>query len=163
MTNKIKEKIKEFITVLPKQNQEVVNLSNWEKISEEIGKKHLLDQDEIDNFQLETGLVLVGIVNPVLFALNIENEVGTSKDEANKIANEVLEKIFNPIVDKLKEKGRVAMQEKPIHWQQNLDFILSGGDYTAFIRRVESPTESRRLKVESNPSKFEDLKSKFTI
>ena len=165
MTEQIKEKIKEFIAVLPKENQEVVGSFGWEKTSEEIGKKHLLVEDEINGLQLEIGLVLTGIVDPILLPLNIENEVGTSKIEAESMANEVLEQIFNPIVKNLEQKAKIIMKDKSIHWRQNLDFILSGGDYTAFIRRVENETKDELPKPNEtfNPSRLDDLKSKFTI
>ena len=47
--------------------------------------------------------MLVGIENGDFYAQNIENEVGTSKAEAEKIANETLEKIFIPISNLLEE------------------------------------------------------------
>ena len=74
--------------------------------------------------------------------------------------------------DKLTENIKKDLKNKSIHWQQNLNFILSGGDYTAFIRRPENPTRSAPDATMTggqngddifNPSKLDDLKSKFTI
>jgi len=170
---------------LPKEAQDAINASNWEKISEEIGKKYLLDEDEIETFQLETASFLLGLVDEDLYLINIENEVGTSKDEANKIAEEVIQKIFTPVNDVLTENIKKGGKSKNPNAEQTLNFILSGGDYSAFLvptrenspleeyplgggGNASTPSRERATPQEGNnipikPGKMEDIKSKFTI
>ncbi|PIR68354.1 hypothetical protein COU49_01395 [Candidatus Nomurabacteria bacterium CG10_big_fil_rev_8_21_14_0_10_35_16] len=101
MTNKLQQTIKEELEKLPKENQEAIGSVNWVKISEEIGRKNNLLEEEINNLQVETLLILTGIEDFDLYALSIEREVGLSKSEAEKISKEVTEKIFDPILEKI--------------------------------------------------------------
>lgn len=133
MTDKLKQIIQEEVMKLPKEMQDAVNSLDWANIAEEIGKKFLLSESEINDFQVETLLVLVGIEDGNYYAQNIENNVGTSKDEAEKMAEEALQKIFTPINDILVEKIKTSGKSRNASPQQNLDFILSGGDYSAFM------------------------------
>ena len=133
MTDKLKNIIVEEIKKLPKENQGVINSFDWEKISEDIGKKYLLSEEEINNLQVETLLVLIGLENPDDYSQNIENEVGTSKNEAEKISDEIFQKIFTPINDVLVENLKKSEKVKNSNAEQNLNFILSGGDYSVFL------------------------------
>ena len=145
MTNKLKQIAIEEIKKLPKEAQDMINSLDWGKITEEIGKKYLLSESEINDFQVETLLVLVGIENGDFYAQNIENEVGTSKAEAEKIANETLEKIFIPISNLLEENIKKNLPNKNPNHEQNVNFILSGGDYSSF---VENPSGGEKLATE---------------
>lgn len=147
LTDKSKKVIQGEMSNLPKDVQDAVSASNWEKISEEIGKKYLLDEDEIETFQLETASLLLGATDEDEYQENIENEVGTSGDEAKKIAGEVFEKILTPIDNTLTEKIKKNVMGKNTDWQQNIDFILSGGDYSSFIapiRVIESEKDDKK-------------------
>ncbi|MCX6752572.1 MAG: hypothetical protein NTZ87_03705 [Candidatus Nomurabacteria bacterium] len=143
MTEKLKQIIQDEIAKLPRETQEAINSLDWGSITEEIGKKYLFDESEINNLQVETLLVLVGLEDGNYYAQNIENEVGTSKEEAEKIAGEAFQKIFTPIGDLLEEKVKKNLKAKNPSPEQNLDFILSGGDYSAFVKptRENSPLE----------------------
>ena len=166
MTEKLKQDLKEQMGSLPKESQEVINSFGWEKISEEIGKKYFLTEDDINMLQADIGCVLVGLEGQDELSVNIEDDVGTSRNHAQKMAEEIIEKILKPMVDVLSENIKKSMRIRNIHWQQNLDFILSGGDYTAFIRRPENQNEKTNTingNTALNPSKIDDLKSKFTI
>lgn len=159
MTEKLQQTIKEEIAQLPKEMQEAVNAFDWVKVAEEIGKEFLLDESEIEDFQLETFLVLIGAVDPEFYAVNIENHVGTSKDEAVKIADEAFQKIFTPISNLIEENIKKNLANKKPSPEQTLNFILSGGDYSAFLEERNPP----RLEKEAVGGGNEDTKSKFTI
>lgn len=134
MTEKLKQKMKEEIARLPKEKQDAIHSIDWGKISEEIGKKYLLSESEINELQLETGLVLIGLVDFELYKLNIEN-IGMSREEAENIAMEVLEKIFTPISTILEASVKNSMKTQNISWDQRVNFIISGGDYSNFINK----------------------------
>ena len=138
MTEKTKNLIKEQIEFIPKEAQEVMNTFNWEGMSEEIGKKYLLNEGDRNDLQIEVGLVLVGLEFQELLATNIEQSLNIDKDKAEKISEEADQKIFKPMYNKLTENIKKTLKIRNIHWQQNLNFILSGGDYTAFIERIEN-------------------------
>jgi len=162
--NRIIEKIKGELNLLPKEKQEAINNFEWEKISAEIGKNHNLSEEEKSALKIEVALVLVELEYKGFLELNIEDNVGVKEDESKKISKELSEKIFKPIAEKLTEIIKKDLKNKSIHWQQNLDFILSGGDYTAFIREpVEIKGKIPEPKDSFNLSKIDDLKSRFTI
>jgi hypothetical protein len=153
MTDKLQQTIKEEVAKLPKDNQEVINNFGWEKITEEIGKKYLLSDNEINNFQVETLLILIGLEDLELYANNVENEVGTSKNEANKISEEVLKKIFTPISDILIENIKKSGKSKNPSWDKNLDFILSNGDYSAFMEKRAIVTSEETTTINKIPAR----------
>jgi hypothetical protein len=172
MTEKLKQQLNEQLTLLPKESREAINSFDWVKISEEIGEKYFLDEDDKNLFQVDIGLVLVGLSEQEYLAQDVEDDIAVSKNHAEKMAEEVVEKILKPIYENLAKNIRKNARNMQVNWQQNLDFIISGGDYTAFIRRVEAPASSASGATSAdrpagnatfNPSKLDDLKSKFTI
>lgn len=172
MTEKLKQTTKEELLRMPREWQEVVSVFDWGTISEEIGKKYFLGESEINDLQVEIMFILTGTEEIADLKINIENNLVISGSTAEKITNELLGKIFQPLTDKMTENIKRSLKARSIHWQQNLDFILSGGDYTAFIRRVESSASSasgttmadkQNGSATFNPSKLDDLKSRFTI
>ncbi len=163
MNQELKKTIEEKLTTRPKEIRETILSFNWAEIVEEIGKNNLLNtEEEISILQLETSLVLLGLTDN--FEENIASKLGISPELANKISIEVFKKVFIPITNKINETIKNSLPNRSIHWQQNLNFILSGGDYTAFIKRVEEKKDEIPETNENfNPSKLDDLKSKFTI
>ena len=159
MLEELQQITKEQIAKLPKESQDAINSFDWGNIVAEIGKKYLLDEDEITDLQTETLLVLIGLEYGEFYAQNIENEVGTSKNEADKIAEEAYQKIFLPISDILVEKIKRNEKVKNPNLEQSIDFILSGGDYSAFLED-NRPLE-RRGSV--NPPSLKEIKDNLVI
>ncbi|HTE49220.1 MAG TPA: hypothetical protein VK675_04920 [Candidatus Paceibacterota bacterium] len=146
MTEKLKQIIKEEVMKLPNEAQEAIDSLDWARMAEEIGKTFLLTESQINDLQVETFLVLIGIDDGNYYAQNIENKVGTTTDEAEKIAEEAFQKIFTPINDVLVENIKKSYKSKNPKPEQTLNFILSGGDYTAFL---EQP-------IDTNMREFQD-------
>lgn len=170
MTEKLKQTIEEEIAELPKEGREAIGAVPWIKIAEEIGNTHHLTEEEIEDFQLETLLVLIGAVDYQFYAINIENHVGATKEEATNIAKEALEKIFAPISSLLEENIKKNLGTKNPNWQQNLNFTLSGGNYSAFIIPPLPARPAGGLNKEGNeergnvhPPTLQDIKNKLMI
>ncbi|MFH1608837.1 MAG: hypothetical protein ABH951_02350 [Patescibacteria group bacterium] len=167
MTEKLKQKTKELLESKPKEVQEAVSSFDWDKNSEEIGKKYFLTESEINALQIQIMLILTGLVDIYYFKTNIENYVGISKEEAEKITNEISEDIFKPISEKIIENIKNNVKNITGNWKQNLNFIISDGNYMALIKREdikEKMVDTPQIpKVPINHSKIEDMKSKFTI
>ncbi len=174
MTDKLKNIIKEEIVKLPKDTRAAIEAVDWASKVEEIGKKYLLNESETNDLQVETMLVMFGIDYADSYTTNIENKVGTTKDDAEKIAQEIYEKVFSPINDVFVENIRKSGKHINAAPEQNLDFILSGGDYSAFVEKRDnvppstSQGEGQGVRSESlnkipKPPKMEDIRSKFTI
>ena len=137
MTEKLQQTIKEEVAKLPKDAQDAINAFDWIKVTEEIGKKYLLTDEETNNFQVETLLVLVGLTDPQFYPVSIENQVGTTKDDAQKMSDEATEKIFIPIANAIEENLKKNLKNNNLNPKQTINFILSGGDYSAFIEQGE--------------------------
>ena len=135
MNEKLKQRMDSEILKLTPEKREAINSIDWVKITEDIGKNFSLTEVEIHNFQTETGLVLIGLVDPTTYTQNIEDNVGTTKVEAEKISSEAFNKIFSPLLDfiELAIKNKIKYQKQT--WQQSVNFIISGGDYSFFVEQ----------------------------
>lgn len=165
MTEQLKQKIKDSLKILPQNTQDVVNNFDWINISEQIGKKYKLLDDETSKLQVIVGFVLIGSIDPLETFVKVEYDIGLSKESAEKITTEVFEKIFIPIGEKLTALTKKNIEDKEPTWEQNINFVLGGGDYSAFIDRPGTTNKIDKPKtiLIENSSRVEDLKSKFTI
>jgi hypothetical protein len=167
MDEKLKQIYDREIQKLPKENQMALMNFDWVKISAEIGQKYFLNEEEVSDLQLETMLVLLGLEDPEFYVDNIENEVGTSKNVAEKVANEVLEKILTPINNVILENIKKSEEAKNPNWKQSLNFVLSGGNYGVFLEKGDAeapvPTATPKINTLSVPKKMNDLRDKFVI
>ncbi len=168
---------KEFAE-LPTEMREVLGSFDWIKTTTDLGKENGLSDEESDDLLLETFLTLIGAVDLKFYAINIENHVETTKDKAEKIAKEVFEKVFVPIKQLLDEKIKQELKNKKVTPLQTLNFILSGGDYSAFMTNSpleeyplggggNTSTPSRKLATPQegniNPPSLQDIKNKLAI
>lgn len=135
MTDQLKQKIEEEIVKLPKIKQDAINSVVWYEIIEEIGKKNLLSDDEINVLQLETGLALLGLVSLDLYSKNVEENIGLDNKSTKKIINDVFEKLFVPIAKKIEFSIKNNMSTIIPDWKQTINFIISGGDYSVFLEK----------------------------
>src|SRR3989344_6277637 len=94
---KLQQTIKEEVSKLPKEWQDAVNSSDWMKITEELGGKYQLTEDQLVDFQTETLLTLIGATGLNSYTVNIETEANIEEGSAGNLANESKEKIFRPI------------------------------------------------------------------
>lgn len=101
MTEKLQQTIKEELSQLTEDAQKVIASMDWLKIAEEIGKKFDLEDEEVEDLQLETLLVLIGAVDMQFYTINVENHVNTTSEKAKNISAEVSKNIFKPILEKL--------------------------------------------------------------
>jgi hypothetical protein len=153
MIEKTKQVVKREIEKLPKENQEAIGAIDWIKTTEEIGKKYLFNESDLNNFQAQTLLVLIGLEDADFYSQNLEREVVTSKKMAEQISEEVLQKIFNPIGKAILEKTTKNIATENADHEQNINFILSGGNYAAFIKKeIPPPSSTPTNNQEANPS-----------
>jgi len=140
MTEKLKEIINREITKLPKEAQNAIGSLDWTNITEKIGKQNLLTESETNTLITETLIILAGLEEVNSFAINIEDGAGVSKEEAEKIAREISLEVLTPIYETLVRDIKNKVTEENKDWRQNFNFIISGGDYTAFL---ENPEEEK--------------------
>ncbi|MEI7709246.1 MAG: hypothetical protein WCI76_00860 [bacterium] len=165
MTEKLKQIIKEEIEKLPTEGQTAVASIDWVKITKEIGEKFLLDENELTDFQVETLLVLTGITYPEFYPINIENQVGMTTEKAKNIAEESLKRIFAPIRNVLEGNIKKNLGNKTPNWKQSLNFIMSGGDYTALMEtpsiKLDTVLPNYSITPVPNPPTPQNIKDKL--
>ena len=132
MEKNFKKIMQEEIAKLSTNKQEAINSIDWETITREIGKKNLLEEEEIDRLQKETGLFLLGITDGDTYKFRLEDFLVSIKTTED-ITNEMLEKIFLPITTKMEVSIKNEMATKKPKWDQTVRFIISGGDYSVFL------------------------------
>jgi len=161
MTNKLKQIIQEELSRLPKENQDAINSFDWIKISEDIGQRYKLEAEEVDGLQAEITLVLLGIEATDLLAINIEQNIRISKSEAEKIGHEIVENIIVPISEIINENIKQNLDQRDTHPEQNIDFILSGGNYSAFLRKNEGYHEPEKADQVLGSSNIQTTKGRL--
>ncbi len=151
MNTKLQEAIKENVLMLPRDTQLAINSFDWMSECEELAKKYNLLDKEIADFQTETSLVLVSLVRADAYARNIENNTGLGKVEAENLADEAFQKIFMPIADRREEIIKVNVKNRPPAWDKEMQFVLSGGDYSYLGDKPMADAIREGVKPISNP------------
>lgn len=135
MTEILQQKIKDEILKLPKVKQDAINSIDWIKKVEEIGQKFGLIEEEVEKLQLETGLILSGMVNLNDLPYDIQNRVGLNESDAEKIIDELFQKIFDPIAFVITNDIKNNLENKKTRWDQTVNFIVGGADYSVFLEK----------------------------
>jgi hypothetical protein len=155
MTEKSKQIFKEEIIKTPKEWREAVGVIDWENISTEIGKKYLLDDVSIEDLQAEIALCLVSAEDISNLGVNIKYNVLINEENLSKIVNELFEKIFEPITKKIVENVKNKIKTKETTWEQNINFILSGGDYVNLLTPIEQTDKiAEKTAIKSIPVNY---------
>ena len=142
--------IKEQMEKLPAEVRKIfVDPALGEKILN-IGKKNGLNIEQLGIFQLETYLVMLGLVHPDEYPNELKSRLKIDDLKVDNIINDTNREILSGILEKLKEmykkeeedldnmdeeKIKNNLANKNPDWKQNLDFVLSGGDYSVFLER----------------------------
>ncbi|MFA6386651.1 MAG: hypothetical protein WCW04_02700 [Candidatus Paceibacterota bacterium] len=133
MTEKLAQTIKEDLVKLPLEAQKAITSSGWEEITEMIGRKYSLLDDDVNIIQLEVGLVLLGYNKISMFAQNIRSSAVLDEETAMNISKELDERVFTPIEQSMQSLIKINPHYKNVNWDQTINFIVSGGDYSVFL------------------------------
>lgn len=135
MIEKLKQTIQKELLKLPKEKQDAVNSFDWVTKTQEICQIFKLTESETDDLLIETGLVLVSIIDLDLFKKHLELDIGLNKEITEKISNEIIEKVFFPIAENIESSLKNNFNLENAHWNQTVNFIVSGGDYSVFLEK----------------------------
>jgi len=133
MTEQLQKIIHDELANLPEKVQKGINSVDWVEICNSIGLKYLLTDDGINKLQTEVLLVLINMEYLDDLKLNIENHLEILKKDSENIAEDLVKQVFNPINNKIKEDVKNNLSYKNLSWNQTINFIVSGGDYTVFL------------------------------
>ncbi len=101
MDENTKKIISEHYEKLPSYVRESLEQIHWDEEILAIGKKHGLHIDEMGTLQLETMMVLVGIVHPDEYPKSLQQELHIPKEKIDAIVADVNEKVFKNIREAL--------------------------------------------------------------
>lgn len=105
MNEKLRQQFEEELVYLPEINQQALKSFDWATELLAIGKNYGLHIDELEDLQIETMLVMVGLVPPENYQNELITRLAISPTEANKIIEQVNERIFTPIHDYIVNGG----------------------------------------------------------
>lgn len=109
MNEKLKQQFEEQLTYLPDINQQALKSFDWATELISIGHGYGLHVDQLEDLQIETMLVMVGLTPPDQYETELITRLALSPIEATRIIEEVNKKIFSPIHDYIVRGG----PEKP--------------------------------------------------
>ena len=112
MENKIdtlKIKIDEARKLLPAESKEAIDSVNWKLTILEMNKKY--NEEQLENLEMETELLLCGILNPEDYLKEIEIKMGISKEEATTLVNEMDKLVFQKIQTEFEKRIRTGDKE----------------------------------------------------
>ncbi len=176
----IKKQIGIYYSKLSPAAQEVFSSMKWLENLESIGSKYNLNEEQIRTLDTETMLVLLSITHLEEYENILKNQLKVSEDSFKKIMEEINALILTPIHSNLIESfeknnnssENLKEEMEKSDWGQNVNFILSGGDYSHFLEKTKSseilPEEKSVKPVvtsvnTSGIKKMTDLKNQFTI
>lgn len=105
MNDKLRQSFEEQLVYLPEINQQALKSFDWATELLSIGKNYGLHIDELEDLQVETMLVMVGLVQVKDYPNELINKLAISPAEANKIITQVNDRIFQPIHDYIVNGG----------------------------------------------------------
>lgn len=106
---KMKEVFEEHLVNLPEINQRALRSFNWAEELVVIGKQNGLPIDLLEELQIETMLVLVGLVSPEDYPNELTARLAISPAQVGIILNEVNNRILVPIHDYIINNGEKKM------------------------------------------------------
>lgn len=133
MTKELEQITEDELVKLSKEMQEAINSLDWGKLTEETGKKYSLSENQVNKLQTEVLLVLIGMEHLDFLKINILNNLKIDVDDAEKINNELNVKIFAPMASTLESLVKKKVKTWNPKWEQSVNFIVSGGDYSVFL------------------------------
>ena len=95
----------EQLELLPAINQEAIRSCDWMNMLVDIGKKNALMLDEVEDLQIETMLVLVGVTSPDNYEAELIEKLALSPAQADKLLSDINQQVFTPIHDYIVRGG----------------------------------------------------------
>lgn len=177
MNDKLRQQFEDQLTYLPAINQQALRSFDWATELVAIGKNYGLHIDELDDLQIETMLVLVGLVDPGQYQNELINRLAISPTEAGKIIEDINDRVFTPIHDYIVSGGQKAeatpttimesagfqmtTEDTPVPSTNTTPLVRTGGDTPI----AQSLPESKPIPapvIPPSPLQFHPVEEKST-
>lgn len=150
MDNDTEQLIKQQIEKLPPEIQKVLRDTDWQSKMLAIGKKYSLHIDQLDTFQMETMLTLIGLTHPDEYVTELKSRLGVSENLAQALALEVNEQIMKSIRSQL-----IDVYNTPETIKQNVSPL-------ATAKTPENLTPSENTVLKESEIELEPVKKEVT-
>lgn len=112
MNPEVEKIINERMNELPKHTQNALRDLNWEDTLRIIGYRNTLLLDQIEILHRETYLLLLGLIHPDEYQSVLEKELAIEFDHLQKILNEVIHEIMEPLKDEIMERSNQVAADR---------------------------------------------------
>lgn len=102
--NEFDIKINEYLEELPEQTRKVLVSTRWQNIANQIAKKYSLSETQTESMIREIWIVLIGGGDFEKFEELLQSEISISNLLAKELSEEIENRIFKVIIEKLTEK-----------------------------------------------------------
>lgn len=106
--NEFDIKINEYLGELPEETRKVLVSSRWQTVASQIAKKYSLSENQTEGMIREIWIVLIGGGDIEKFEESLREELSVSNLLSTELTEEIENKIFKPIIEKLSEKDDVS-------------------------------------------------------
>jgi hypothetical protein len=89
---------------LSKETLEAIDSFNWKEVLLQLGQKKLYNEEQLEDLEMNTELLLCGLLNPDAYQNDLEIRMKISKDEVTSLINEIDESIFKKIQEELEKR-----------------------------------------------------------
>jgi len=144
------EELYEMFRKLPPDVRDAYNSIEYEKVLEDIAKKHALHLDQADALGNETFQLMLGMTHPTEFIGKIASRANIPQAAAKEIAEEVNERVFKPIRGSLMKIHKM-MEESGEDEEENAEDEGESGEHgTAEAVSEKSPANVAQEKLQSS-------------
>jgi hypothetical protein len=133
LTDTLQTKINEARNLLSKESREAIDNVNWKLTVLGMNKKYT--QEQLENLETETELLLCGLLTPENYSKELENRMHITKDEVDLLIGEMDRLIFKKIQDNL-EKILVLNNSNNKSTKTNQPVILDSA-FSSLPRKVQ--------------------------
>lgn len=138
----LQEKIDKARAALPEATQRAINSVDWKSIILSLRDTRGFTFEQLGDLEIETELVLSGLLEPSEYPAQLEKRMGISKSAANELVNEMSNLVFKKIREELiKNIGRVS--------SKNNEEIHQGILSSAGIEIIDKEKPQKEEKIES--------------
>lgn len=102
--NEATQEIASYLERLPSHVRDIVSRASWESKVADIGQKYSLTDTQVVDIGYEVLFVLVGMEPEADLSENIEIELAVSKTLADQVADEIKNRIINPLIKQIEQK-----------------------------------------------------------
>lgn len=178
MNEKLRQQFEDQLTYLPAINQQALRSFDWATELVAIGKNYGLHIDELDDLQIETMLVLVGLVDSDQYQNELINRLAISPTEAGKIIEDINKRVFTPIHDYIVSGGQKAestpttimesagfqmtTEDAPVPSANTVPLVRTGGDTPLAQSLPESKPVVPMPVIPPSPLQFHPTEEKST-